>query len=139
MDTFYYPLSGSQKTRQSSNLWKQIDLKTLFLRLFRVVPGEQANSSLHGYCFGDSIYENRLVGPGSFVNQRQRTNKLLDVSTLLFFNLQVQDDVFAAVKVRYRARLRLRALFFRVKFVVGIRIKAAEAVVARLVRIIAAN
>jgi hypothetical protein len=52
---------------------------------------------------------------------------------LFFVQLQVDVDVFLAVEARYRARLRLRGVFFRVNLIVDIGIETAEAIVALII------
>src|SRR6476660_1414045 len=55
------------------------------------------------------------------------------VSGFLPVQLQVDVDFFLAVEARYRPRLRLRRILFRVNLVVDVRIQPAEAIVALLV------
>jgi len=52
-------------------------------------------------------------------------------------NLQVQIDFLAAVEARNRARGRFGAVLLRMHFVIRIRVEPAEAVTARVIRVIA--
>src|SRR6267142_6094267 len=58
---------------------------------------------------------------------------------LLLLDFQIQYDLLATIKARNRTRSGFGAFFFRMQFIIGVQVQAAESITAGVIRVTAAD
>src|SRR5882724_8332380 len=71
--------------------------------------------------------------------QKRQSGRQIVSLGLLLLDFQIQDDVLAAIKGGNRTCSGLGAFFFRMEFVIGVRVQAAESITAGVICVAAAN